>query len=148
MPTPVVSPRNRLLSKAVAGHGGCLVWTARLNHEGYGRFWLRGKQVQAHRAAYELLVGPIPDGLQIDHGCRNRRCINPHHLEPVTARENVMRGNTPAAENAAKTACLRGHVFDEANTYISPKGSRECRACRNAATTRSKQRKALALTGG
>ncbi|MFC8277185.1 HNH endonuclease signature motif containing protein [Streptomyces sp. NPDC057271] len=148
MPTPVRDPRGRLLEKAVPGQSGCLVWTAQLNHEGYGRFWLNGKQVQAHRASYELLVGPIPEGKQIDHLCSNRRCINPHHLEPVTPWENVMRGRTPAATNAAKIACLRGHLFTSANTYISPKGSRECRACRSNASTRSKQRKTLARAGG
>ncbi len=90
-----------------------------------------GRYKNAHRAVYEWLVGPIPDGLQIDHLCRNPGCINPSHMEPVTPRENVMRGDTIAAENAAKTHCKHGHEFTAENTYVWPKkpNSRSCRRC-------------------
>jgi hypothetical protein len=84
----------------------------------------------AHRAVYEMEVGPIADGLEIDHLCRNRGCVNPAHLEPVTHKENVLRGATVPGLNAVKTHCLRGHEFDEENTrHIARNGRRVCRAC-------------------
>ena len=92
---------------------------------------MAGKHFLAHRMIYELLVGPIPDGLEIDHLCRNRGCVNPGHMEPVTHRENLMRGDTVAAANPAKTHCIRGHPYDDENTYRY--GShRYCRACNKA----------------
>ena len=93
------------------GPGGCWLWTASQNGYGYGKFKAPHAFVASHRYAYELLVGPIPDGLQIDHLCRNRACVNPAHLEPVTQRVNLMRGNTLASINARKTHCIRGHEF-------------------------------------
>jgi hypothetical protein len=101
----------------------------------YGRFWLDGRMVQAHRFAYERLVSPIEDGLYLDHLCRTPACVNPAHLEPVTARENSLRGETVLARNLAKTHCPQGHAYDAANTYWTkpgkktPYGSRQCRAC-------------------
>jgi hypothetical protein len=83
-----------------------------------------------HRVAYELLVGPIPEGLELDHLCRNTRCVNPEHLEPVTGRENLMRAvSSWAAKNAAKTHCPQGHPYDEENTKVKRDGGRACRAC-------------------
>lgn len=106
----------------------CWEWMAFRQPDGYGQLGRGGKRggfVLAHRFAYELLVGPIPEGLQIDHLCRNRSCVNPAHLEPVTLVENLRRG-----ERAQQTHCKRGHPFDDANTYRSPNGHRHCRACR------------------
>lgn len=87
------------------------------------------KTMRAHRAAYIEFREPIPDGLTIDHLCRNTGCVNPSHMEAVTAKINVLRGETITGINSRKTHCLRGHEFTEANTYIAKKGSRVCKAC-------------------
>lgn len=119
----------------------CWEWVGAHTSRGYGNFWSGSRYVAAHIFAYSLLVGSVPRGLDLDHLCRNRSCVNPEHLEPVTRRENTLRGETPAARNARKTHCLRGHVFDEANTYRSKRG-RGCRACRNASSRRLRARRA------
>lgn len=119
----------------------CWLWTAGMSVGGYGRFKANGRMNFAHRFAYELLVGPIPDGLQLDHLCRVRHCVNPAHLEPVTARENTMRGESFAAVHGVKDACESGHTFDDANTYQRPGGGRACRACRREATRAYRSRK-------
>lgn len=100
----------RLMGYVSLGHeGGCWIWTGRRHGSGrrYGGFTFRGRQVYAHRAAYELFVGPIAGGLELDHLCRNGLCVNPDHLEPVTHQENVRRGIGPTALNARKTDCQR-----------------------------------------
>jgi hypothetical protein len=110
----------------------CWLWAAGLDQHGYGRFFLTKKEhyLLAHRVAYTMLVGPIPDGLQLDHLCRITRCVNPDHLEPVTARTNVLRSESWSAVNARKTHCPQGHEYTEANIYRRPKtGGRGCRAC-------------------
>lgn len=109
----------------------CWPWLAGCTSRGYGDFYYDGKQVRAHRFAYELLVGPIPEGLQLDHLCRVRHCVNPQHLEPVTHRENVLRGIGPTAEQARRTHCIHGHPFSEDNLRIGANGRRYCRACVN-----------------
>jgi hypothetical protein len=113
----------------------CWLWTAGRSDTGYGTFSVgQGVKVGAHRWAYEALVGPVPEGLQLDHLCRVRHCVNPAHLEPVTQRENMRRGAghppfTGARERAA-THCPHGHPYDEENTYRNPRtGFRSCRAC-------------------
>jgi hypothetical protein len=94
---------------------------------GYGHFRRKKKDYRAHRVAYEALVGPIPDGLQLDHLCRVRCCCNPQHLEPVTCRENLLRGEGPTATNAAKDVCKRGHAFRRG--HLTKVGSRRCHEC-------------------
>lgn len=105
----------------------CWLWLGVTDEKGYGRF---GKRA-AHRMTYELLVGPIPDGLQIDHLCRVRNCVNPAHLEPVTLRENLARSSNPAAIGILYNTCIRGHEFTPENTYIRPSRprSRICKRC-------------------
>jgi len=111
---------------------GCWLWTGALNDEGYGA--VRGpnkKNTRAHRFAYEITVGPIPPGLTLDHLCRTRNCVNPAHLEPVTNKENLLRGEGWAAKNARKTHCVHGHEFTPDNIYTIPGRTwRECRKCR------------------
>ena len=107
---------------------GCWLWIGSITSKGYGTFW-DGKTVNAHVFSYRNLQREIPSGLQLDHLCRNRHCVNPSHLEPVTCRVNLLRGITSAAVNAAKTHCLYGHVYDEKNTYWGRNG-RRCKRCR------------------
>lgn len=125
--------------------GECWLWIGYVDPYGYANIKVDGHYKKAHRVAYELLVGPIPDGHQIDHLCRVRKCINPAHLEPVTARENTMRSPIAlAAVNAAKTHCPQGHPYDEANTIVRSCGRRRCRAC----NTSENRQKRSALKGG
>jgi len=110
----------------------CWLWTASTNSAGYGHIKdEEDRLVRAHRVAYALEVGPIPEGLDLDHLCRVRHCVRPSHLEPVTRRENTLRGETLAAANAQKTQCSKGHEYDEANTIVQGDGKRRCRKCRN-----------------
>lgn len=114
---------------------GCWNWTA-ATLQGYGIFRLDGgTMARAHRVAYELLVGPIPDGLTLDHLCRNPGCVKPSHLEPVTLSENVRRAH------ANKARCKHGHLFTEENTRRLRNGRRECRECRQYASHRLRMRK-------
>lgn len=108
---------------------GCWIWLGPDAGAGYGAIQINGKTFGAHRVVYEMEIGPIPEGLVIDHLCRNRICVNPSHLEPVTFGENVLRGNSPTAINARKVECKRGHAFDEENTMILSGGRRGCRIC-------------------
>lgn len=124
-----MDPVARFWSK-VEKTEGCWTWLGTMHPDGYGRFWAEGRQHWAHRWAYELEVGPIPSGLVIDHLCRNRACVNPEHLEPVTNIENVLRGESASARAARREKCIRGHRYDEENTYIDSRGVRSCRSCR------------------
>jgi hypothetical protein len=124
----------------------CWEWQRGRIPDGYGVAFDRAtrRHIGAHRVYYEELVGPIPDGMTIDHLCRNPACVNPGHLEPVTMRENNLRGESPWAQNARKTHCPAGHPYDEANTRIGTKGDRKCRACeREYAARKRRERKAI-----
>ena len=117
------------LWRRIAVVDGCWIWATGLSAAGYGRIRWDGELVYAHRLMYESLIGPIPEGLEIDHLCRNRACVDPAHLEPVTHRVNLLRGDV-GAFNAAKTHCPQGHPYDEANTGRSGT-HRYCRRCSN-----------------
>ena len=107
----------------------CWYWLAGKTSKGYGDFWLNRKHKLAHRFSYEQLVGEIPQGLTLDHLCRNRGCVNPNHLEPVTKGENVLRGVGITANNVKKTHCPQGHEYSGKNLYIQPDGRRVCKEC-------------------
>lgn len=123
---------DRVIDLVVRDGNGCWIFEGNRNAYGYGRI-RRGKgqrgTAMVHRVVYEHFVGPIPDGLQLDHLCRVRACCNPEHLEPVTTQENVLRGNGVSAVNARKTHCIHGHPFDDLNTCTDPTWGRKCRTC-------------------
>jgi hypothetical protein len=119
----------RFWSQVEKSPDGCWLWQGAMHHNGYGRPAWQGRRTMAHRIAYTLLRGDIPEGKQLDHLCRVRRCVNPNHLEPVTQRENILRGIAPTAVNARRTACTHGHDLTPDNTYTTPDGRRQCRVC-------------------
>lgn len=123
---------TRFAEKVAIRDDGCHEWTASINNRGYGTFCAGGGvSVVAHRWSYEHYVGPVPDGLVLDHLCRNRRCVNPAHLEPVTQQSNLLRAVGMGQANTKKTHCPAGHPYSEENTYIPPgRPNRMCRACR------------------
>jgi hypothetical protein len=130
MPADSTSPADRMRAKTRLTDSGCVEFTGATSPTGYGFVRVDGKNVYAHRLAYEDAHGPIPEGLVIDHLCRNRACVKPSHLEAVTIRENTLRGESIQAKNARKTHCVRGHEFAGDNLRIDPTGRRICRACK------------------
>lgn len=125
---------------------GCWRWTGTVQNVGYGTMKIFGGYALAHRLAYELFVGPIPDGLVIDHLCRVRLCVNPAHLEPVTYQENILRGRGLAAQNAAKTHCPQGHSLSGDNVRICG-GRRQCRACSVESQRQGRRRRGVPVRG-
>jgi hypothetical protein len=114
----------------VDASGDCWTWTAGVNGRGYGQVSIDGVVKLAHRASYELLVGEIPKGLVIDHLCRNKLCVNPDHLEPVTQALNLQRGaGKPPPVPPRQTHCKRNHPLSGENLYMH-QGRRHCRTCR------------------
>ena len=125
---------DRLSSKIrIESTSGCWLWTASTRGPSsdfqYGQIRVGTQVLTAHRVVYELVVGPVEDGMVLDHLCRNTLCVNPAHVEPVTQRVNVRRGVGTAAENARKTHCDRGHAMTGENLRILYNGKRCCRAC-------------------
>lgn len=131
------TPADRFHTKYEKLDDGCWEWRGSLNHAGYGQFnESRKKTRRAHRYSYELLVGPIPAGLELDHLCRNRACVNPAHLQPVVTYVNMIRSLSVTSLNSRKTHCVNGHEFTEANTKRSVQSNgrlrRSCITCRRA----------------
>lgn len=150
-PKPAI---ERFLAKVREAENGCHEWTAGQNGRGYGVFAYGTRanpngrsnsnmgMVLAHRWAYEYFVGPIPEGLTIDHLCRNRLCCNPAHLEVVTQRENTLRGESVSALAARRTHCPKGHPYSPENTAITLAGARKCVLCNRATSLAAQKRKA------
>ena len=125
------NPCDLFWSKVAFRQAGCWDWMGCRVNGGYGKFW-DGRNVYAHRFAYEDVVGKIPDGLTLDHLCRNHKCVRPLHLEAVSLTENQARGESVCVQNTRKTYCKHGHPFDQSNTRIRPDGKRDCKACARA----------------
>lgn len=146
------------------GPGGCWLWLGVVNTDGYGVLSRKGYGKSAHRVFYQYLVGKIPRGLELDHLCSVRNCVNPKHLEPIKHRVNVQRGRlgeVTAARQLAKTHCPQGHEYSEENTYVAPKAysqhkrdrgyvyqsktpARMCKTCRRERVRNFKRKKAAA----
>jgi len=121
---------ERFISKvATLNQTGCWLWNGYIEKNGYGRIFSGGKMRWAHIVSYELFVGDIPEGEELDHLCRNHSCVNPSHLEPVTHQENMVRSPIGApATHRAKTHCPQGHPYSGDN-LITYRGMRYCREC-------------------
>jgi hypothetical protein len=146
---------EQLTRKVMPLRGGCIGWTGYVTPGGHGRISHAGSWAPTHRVAYELFVGPVPGGMQLDHVCHtldancpggdtclHRRCINPYHLEPVSSRENTLRGRGPSAAAALATHCPQGHAYDEQNTWWEKDRKRHCRTCNR---DRQRARRAASL---
>ncbi len=108
----------------------CWLYTGSFYGNGYGRIYDEQKEKLAHRIAYEVFVGPIPDGMVVDHMCRNKLCLNPKHLDAVTQGENAMRGIWEMSGTSRKDCCSRGHEYSGDNVRITPLGVRKCMICK------------------
>jgi len=117
---------TRFHSKIELKNNGCHEWTASKNGNGYGQFGIGEKVVQSHRLSYELYKGEISKGLELDHLCMNRACVNPSHLEAIKHKENLKRG---VNFNKSKTHCPQGHEYSKKNTHVGKNNKRRCRIC-------------------
>lgn len=120
---------SRWIAKKVVAQGECWEWTGSKTRNGYGQVGIGGVNQMAHRVFYEYFVTGIPAGLDLDHLCRSRACVNPWHLEPVSRSVNLYRAETLGKYNLKKTHCPKGHEYSPSNTRITGAGSRACRAC-------------------
>lgn len=126
-------PIDRFWSRVTVMPTGCWLWMGSLHPERYGIFCVDGRtRMFAHKWAYKALVGEYEDGLQLDHLCKVRQCVNPAHIDPVTPAVNNRRSNSRSARNLMKTHCVRGHPLSGPNLYVNYRGNRECKKCKRA----------------
>lgn len=131
----VLNHRGTIQERMASRHSrddntGCWNWTGALSAGKYGSIYYEGRMQKAHRVMWILTNGPVPTGLDLDHLCRNMKCINPAHLEPVTRAENLRRSPIMTNQNEGKTHCIRGHEFTPENTRFKPgSGHRVCKTC-------------------
>jgi hypothetical protein len=147
---PRLAPvRDRFEEKVLRAPGGCWIWQGAKNDLGYGQLVAAGgRRVYAHRFSYEKYVGPIPDGLDLDHLCRTPSCVSPRHLQPVTHQENMRRGTSPSMLTFRLGRCQRGQAMTPENLYVYPDGKkRECRACARLRARRNAERRRLQRKG-
>lgn len=141
-----IDPLMRFLRKVSIQENGCWLWEGSRNSKGYGTLSLNGRPVYAHRFIYELLKGLIPPDKETDHLCRNHLCVNLRHLEIVTHKENMLRGQSPAARSIRSGYCIKGkHPRTPENMYIDKLGYHHCRACKN--ERRRERRQQITKTG-
>lgn len=151
MPTTVRDPFDRFIEKVnrdgpVPNHnpslGPCWLWLGKPRSTGYGTMQVAGRMEYVHRLSHVFFIGLIPDGLQVDHLCRVLLCVNPSHLEAVTQRENLLRGESPSGQYARRTHCLNGHELTPDNLVHEAKfpNQRKCRTCKNARAKASRDR--------
>lgn len=137
--------------KIKINENGCWVWTGEITYQGYGKIYINGKNRNAHRYFYEQVKGKIPEGLTIDHLCRNKACVNPEHLEAVTLLENIRRSLKYKKPRVKNPNCPKGHPFDENNLYFyrnkNGRGKRLCRKCRAINQDNYRKRLAMGITG-
>jgi len=136
------------LSFWIDASGDCWEWTGYCEAGGYGITTIDRTHYVAHRAVWENLVGSIPENLTLDHLCRNRSCVNPDHLEPVTQRENWLRGENPFIKNARKTHCKNGHLFNKVNTHHYVRDGSNRRRCRKCTAIRTAKTRSKSLPLG
>jgi HNH endonuclease len=136
-----VNALEQRIAERIRVEDDCWIWTRGTTREGYALLSVRNRTYVVHRLMYEILIGPIPEGLTLDHMCERPSCVNPFHCELSTMRENILRGNGPPAVNARKTHCKNEHPLSGENLYLHPDGRRECRICRRASFTRANRRR-------
>jgi hypothetical protein len=144
-------PLKKLWSRiTIDENKGCWNWQGKPDTEGYGEVRISSQLYKAHVYYYQIFEGVIPEGLELDHLCRNRICVNPKHLEPVTHQVNVLRGKSPQSINALKTHCIHGHILSVENTYESSRNNFKYRQCKICTRERAKRylldKKQLILT--
>lgn len=134
----LIAAVERILAGSVAGRNGCVLWTGHVNHAGYGYISVKHRKKSVHRLAFSGFKGAIPEGLEIDHLCRVRNCVNPVHLEAVTHSENLLRSERRRIAIGDK--CANGHTYSEETLYLRPDGRQVCKPCKQTVSRNSKRR--------
>lgn len=133
---------DRWMRRSVTADSECWVWTGARTRNGYGQLVIHGKHYMAHRVFYGYFIAEVPDGLDLDHLCRTRSCVNPWHLEPVPRSLNLRRGDTKRTHMSSRTHCPQGHPYDAENTALR-NGHRTCRTCERQRAQRNRDRKVV-----